>query len=124
MDAQVNDFTHAFVRLAGGGTNANSTNDTFNGFWNKAPVYFDQYYIMFEAPREVRTATSFWRVVPLESSKLATFTHAIKSTKPTEPSSSHRVWIRPPSPHHLPRVPKRESGLADEGCRDREDSSK
>ena len=54
MDAQVNDFTHAFVRLAGGGTNANSTNDTFNNYWNKAPVYFDQYYIMFNAPKEVR----------------------------------------------------------------------
>lgn len=53
MDAQVNDFTHAFVRFAGGGTNANSTNDTFNTFWNKAAVYFDQYYIMFNAPKEV-----------------------------------------------------------------------
>jgi hypothetical protein len=54
MDAKVNDFTHAFVRFAGGGTNANSTNDTLNAFWNKPAAYFDQYYIMFEAPREVQ----------------------------------------------------------------------
>ncbi len=47
-----------------------------------------------EAPRELRIAISFCRVVPLASSRLATLTHAMSSTKPTAPSSIHKVWIR------------------------------
>ncbi len=43
------------------------------------------------APRAARTATSFCRVVPLASSKLATFTQAINSTNPTAPISKCRV---------------------------------
>ena len=46
-----------------------------------------------DAPRAVRTAISFWRVVPLASSRLATLTQAISSTKPTAPSSIHSIWI-------------------------------
>jgi hypothetical protein len=35
------------------------------------------------APSAKRTAISFWRAVALESSRLATFAQAIKSTRPT-----------------------------------------
>jgi hypothetical protein len=53
MQAKVNDFTYAGVRFAGGGQRANTTNDTLNNYWNKQPVEFDQYYVMFTAPKEV-----------------------------------------------------------------------
>ncbi len=46
------------------------------------------------APRALRTASSFCRVMPRASSRLATLTQAISSTKPTAPSSSHSIWIR------------------------------
>ena len=52
MQAKVNDFTLAGVRFAGGGQRPNTTNDTLSNYWAKAPVYFDQYYIMFTAPKE------------------------------------------------------------------------
>jgi hypothetical protein len=44
-----------------------------------------------EAPSAARSATSFCRVVPLASSRLATFTHAISSTNPTAPSRIQSV---------------------------------
>ena len=53
MEGKVNDFTYAGVRLAGGGAKADSTNDTLQKFWDKAPVYFDQYYMRFEAPSDL-----------------------------------------------------------------------
>ena len=40
------------------------------------------------APIDARTASSRCRAVPRASSRLATFTQAISSTKPTTPSSS------------------------------------
>ena len=53
MEAKVNDFTYAGVRFAGGGTKANSTNDTMQKYWDKAYAMFDQYFIRFEAPKEM-----------------------------------------------------------------------
>ena len=52
MEAKVNDFTYAGVRFAGS-NKADSTNDTIQHFWDKAPVYFDQYYMRFEAPSQL-----------------------------------------------------------------------
>src|ERR1022692_392258 len=43
-----------------------------------------------EAPTDARTATSFCRVAPRASNRLATLTQAIKRTKPTAPSRNHR----------------------------------
>ena len=52
MEGKANDFTYAGVRLAGS-NKADSTNDTVQNYWTKAPVYFDQYYMRFEAPSEL-----------------------------------------------------------------------
>jgi hypothetical protein len=46
------------------------------------------------APREARTAVSFWRLMPLATSRLATFIQAIRRMNPTAPSSSKRVSFR------------------------------
>ena len=53
MEGKVNDFTYAGARFAGGSTKANSTNDTLTNYWDKAFVMFDQYYMRFEAPKEM-----------------------------------------------------------------------
>jgi hypothetical protein len=66
MEGKVNDFTTAAVRIAGGASSNRSTNDTLgststpggssgltSNYFEKAPVFFDYYYIKFEAPREV-----------------------------------------------------------------------
>ena len=60
MEGKVNDFTYAGVRFAGGANGSRSTNDTLGAtsgtsanYFQKAPAYFDQYYIRFEAPSEV-----------------------------------------------------------------------
>ena len=53
LDAKVNDFTYAGTRLVGGGTNSRSDDDTLTDYFNKSPVMFDQYYIRFEASREM-----------------------------------------------------------------------
>ena len=46
-----------------------------------------------DAPSAARKATSFCRVVPLANSRLAIFTQAISSTKPTAPRSIHSMLI-------------------------------
>lgn len=53
MEGKVNDFTYAGTRLAGGDVKSNSTNDTLDSYFNKKAVEFDQYYMRFEAPREL-----------------------------------------------------------------------
>lgn len=53
MEGKVNDFTYAGTRLAGGGTNSRSTNDTLDGYFDKKPVEFDQYYMRFESPSDI-----------------------------------------------------------------------
>ncbi len=53
MEGKVNDFSYAGVRFAGGATGARSTNDTLDGYFTKDFAMFDQYYIRFEAPREM-----------------------------------------------------------------------
>lgn len=53
MEGRVNDFTYAGVRFAGGGTGSRSTNDTLDGYFEKDFAMFDQYYMRFEAPREL-----------------------------------------------------------------------
>lgn len=51
MEGKVNDSTYAGVRFAGGNTNPRSTDDTITGYFNKAFVMFDQYYMRYEAPK-------------------------------------------------------------------------
>jgi len=51
LEAKVNDFTFAGARFAGG-TSSRSTDDTLNGYFNRANATFDQYYIRFEAPKD------------------------------------------------------------------------
>ena len=50
LEAKVNDITYAGGRVVGG-DNSRSADITLNGYFNKATVYFDQYYIRFEAPK-------------------------------------------------------------------------
>ncbi len=72
LEAKVNDYAYAGVRLMGGGTNSNTGNDTLGGTvpvsgvgstatpfnnaalseFGKAPVMWDQYWIRLEAPKE------------------------------------------------------------------------
>lgn len=53
LDAKVNDFIYAGTRFVGGGQNPRSDDDTFTGYLNKNYVMFDQYFIRFEAPKEL-----------------------------------------------------------------------
>jgi len=53
LEGKVNDFTYAGTRFAGGGVDPRSTNDTLTGYFSKANVMFDQYYIRFEAPSDM-----------------------------------------------------------------------
>lgn len=53
IEGKVNPFTYAGTRFAGGNTNPRSVDDTINGYFNKAFVMFDQYYMRFEAPKEL-----------------------------------------------------------------------
>ena len=46
------------------------------------------------APSALRTASSFCRVMPRASSRLATLTHAMSRMKPTAPRRSQRVCFR------------------------------
>jgi hypothetical protein len=81
LDAKVNDFTYAGTRLVGGNTNPRSDDDTLTGYFNKSFVMFDQYFIRFEAPREmvIRYGQYFsdlklWTgrfAVPFETSEMA-----------------------------------------------------
>ncbi len=51
LEAKVNDFTYAGTRFAGG-TSSRSTDDTLNGYFDRANTTFDQYYIRFDAPKD------------------------------------------------------------------------
>lgn len=53
MEGKVNDFTYSGVRFAGGSTGARSTNDTTGTWFEKYNAMFDQYYMRFEAPKEI-----------------------------------------------------------------------
>lgn len=53
IEAKVNDSTYAGARFEGGGTNPRSGDDTLNGYFNKAYVMFDQYYIRFQATKNM-----------------------------------------------------------------------
>lgn len=52
LEAKVNDFTYAGARFAGG-TSSRSTDDTLTGYFNRANTTFDQYYIRFEASKDL-----------------------------------------------------------------------
>lgn len=52
LEAKVNDFTYAGARFAGG-TSSRSTDDTLTGYFSRANTTFDQYYIRFEASKDL-----------------------------------------------------------------------
>lgn len=52
IEAKVNDFTYAGARFVGG-SNSRSTDDTINGYFARTNVLFDQYFIRFEAPKDL-----------------------------------------------------------------------
>jgi len=52
LEAKVNDFTYAGARFAGG-TSSRSTDDTLAGYFNRSNATFDQYYIRFEASKDL-----------------------------------------------------------------------
>ena len=52
LEAQINDYTYAGVRIMGGSTNSNTGNDTLSQYFSKFPVEWDQYWIRFEAPKQ------------------------------------------------------------------------
>ena len=51
LEGKVNEFTYAGGRIVGG-DNSRSADITLNGYFNKANVLFDQYYVRFETPKE------------------------------------------------------------------------
>jgi polyhydroxyalkanoate synthesis regulator phasin len=53
IEGKVNSITYAGARFAGGNTNPRTTDDTIAGYFNKPFVMFDQYYMRFEAPKEM-----------------------------------------------------------------------
>lgn len=53
LEAKVNDFTYSGTRLVSGNTTSRSHDDILTGYFNKSFVMFEQYYIRFEASREM-----------------------------------------------------------------------
>jgi len=53
LEAKINDFAFVGARIAGGGGNPRSLDDTLNNYWSKSVVYFDQYYFRLEAPKDL-----------------------------------------------------------------------